>query len=207
MTDPTQATELDLVVGSLISIQPEEDRIAFEEEQETVAEWQDQLRQEGIQVDLLTQPGTEVWEGGIETIGALYQLSRLATHLEQGSDIAGVLEDGPVIYDELDPAVTNVWDGIATTRFPHLVNLQGVNSYYLPADFPEPVIFPVTTEEEEQDEIFFGSSVRLQRELTDLAELLKQAQMSTRTAAYRCLTVLREATAQSVQYSLPIIVW
>lgn len=210
MTDPTQATELDMVVGALISVHPDEDRAAFEEEQEMVAAWQDTLRQAGVQVDLLAHPGTEVWEGGIETIGSLYQLSRLATHLERGDDITGVLEDGPVIYDDLDPAVTDVWDGMVKTRFPHLVNLQGVGSYYLPVDFAEPVIFPAADDEageDEEDEVFFGSSVQLQRELTDLADLLQQARIPSRSAAYRCMEVLREAAAQSLRYNLPIIVW
>lgn len=207
MTDPTRTTELDLVVGSLITTRPDEDRATFEEEQESVAQLQDQLREEGIEIDLLAQPGTEVWESGIETLGALYQLSRLATHLERGDDIAQVLEDGPVLYDELDPAVTDVWDELRTTRFPHLVNLQGTSSYYLPVDFAQPIRLPFENEEGEQDEAFFGSSVQLQRELTDLADMLPKAQVSTHTAAYRCLDVLREAAAQSLRYHLPVIVW
>ncbi len=207
MIDPSNITELDLVVGSLITMLPDEDRATFEEEQEAVSQLQDLLREEGLAIDLLAQPGTEVWEGGIETLGALYQLSRLATYLERGETIAQVLEDGPVLYDELDPSVTNVWDAQSTTRFPHLVNLQGVNSYYLPVDFDEPIILTFENEDGEQDDAFFGSSIRLQRELTDLAELLGQAQVSVQTAAYRCLEALREASNQSVRHNLPLIIW
>lgn len=200
-------TEIDLIVGSMITVRPEEDREAFEEEQEMVSLVQDQLREEGIFVDLLAQPGTEVWEGGIESLGALYQLSRLATHLENGDDIAQVLEDGPVLYDDLDRAVTDVWDELAPTQFPHLVNLQGINSYYLPIDFAQPVWLPFENEEGEEDEAFFGSSVRLQRELTTLEEILRRANVPTRSGAYRCLEVLHEAATQSLNYNLPIIVW
>lgn len=206
MSDPTRINELDLVVGSLITTRPEEDRTTFEEEQDSVAQLQDQLREEGIDIDLLGQPGTEMWEGGIDTVGSLYQLSRLATRLERSEDIAPVLEDGPVIYDELDRAVTDIWDALAQTRFPHLVN-SGINSYFLPIDFEEPITLPFENENGEPDEAYFGSSIQLQRELTDVNDLLQQASVSTQVAAYRCLTILREAAAQSIRTHLPIIVW
>ncbi len=200
-------TELDLVVGSLVTVRPDEDRESFEEQRETVATVQDQLRENQIDVDLLSQPGMEIWEGGIETIGSLYQLSRLATRLEQDADIAPVLEDGPVIYDELDRAVTDVWDELATTRFPNLVHLQGINSYYLPVEFDQPVWLPFENDTGEQDEAFFGSSVRLQQELTSLEEMLRRANVPVRSAAFRSLEVLHEAATQSVRSGLPIIVW
>jgi hypothetical protein len=200
-------TELDLVVGSMITVRPDEDREAFEEEHEMVALVQDHLREEGIFVDLLAQPGTEVWEGGIESLGSLYQLSRLASHLEQGDDIAQVLEDGPVLYDELDRMVTDVWDDLRQTQFPHLMHLQGINSYYLPVDFAQPRWLPFENDEGNEDEAFFGSSVALQKELTNLEELMRQASVPTASTAYRCLEILREAAAQSVRANLPIIVW
>jgi hypothetical protein len=200
-------TELDLVVGSLVRVRPDEDREAFEEEHEMVSLVQDQLHEQGIVVDLLAQPGVEVWENGIETLGSLYQLSRLATHLEKGDDISDVLEDGPVLYDELDRAVTDVWDELVTTRFPHLIHLQGINSYYLPTDFAQPLWLPYENEEGEEDEAFFGSSVRLQRELSDLREMLNQANIPPSSDAYRCLDVLHEAATQSLRHNLPIIVW
>jgi hypothetical protein len=200
-------TELDLVVGSMITVRPDEDRAAFEEEHDLVSEIQDQLRQHGIAMDLLAQPGTEVWEGGIESAGALYQLSRLATRLEQDDDISTVLEDGPVVYDELDRAVTDVWDDMANTRFPHLVNLQGIYSYYLPVDFATPIWLPMENENGAEEEAFFGSSVRLQQELTTLREMLHEASVPVQSEAFRCLNVLHEAATQSVNNSLPIIVW
>lgn len=200
-------TELDLVVGSMITVRPDEDREAFEEEHEMVALVQDQLREEGIFVDLLAQPGTEIWEGGIESLGSLYQLSRLASHLEQGDDIGQVLEDGPILYDELDRMVTDVWDDLRQTQFPHLLHLQGINSYYLPVDFAQPRWLPFENDEGEEDEAFFGSSVALQKELTNLEELMRQANVPTASTAYRCLETLREAAMQSVRSNLPIIVW
>jgi hypothetical protein len=207
MSDIDQPTELDLAVGSMITILPDEDRAAYAEEYESVSAVQDQLRDEGIDVDLLTMPGTQVWEGGLQNMGALYQLSRLAVHLDRGDDLAEVIEDGPVIYDDLDRAVTDVWDELTQTRFAHLVNLQGINSYFLPADFASPVWLAFENEDGEEDSAFFGSSYALQRELSELAPLLINAGVNHNSEAYRCLEILREAAAKSISTSLPVIVW
>jgi len=201
------ASELDLVVGSMITMRPDEDRTVYEEEYESVATVQDQLREEGIDVDLLSQPGTEVWEGSLEHMGALYQLSRLAARLEHEQDIAEVIADGPVIGEDLDRVVTDVWDDLAKSRFQHLINLQGINSYYMPADFDQPVWLSFEDEEGEEDNAFFGSSARLQRELAELGPMLIKAGVSHTSEAYQCLELLREAAAKSLEYGLPIIVW
>lgn len=200
-------SELDLVVGSMITVRPDEDRAAYDEEYESVATVQDQLREEGIDVDLVSQPGTEVWEGSLDNMGALYQLSRFAARIEQGQDIAEVIEDGPVIADDLDRAVTDVWDDLAKSRFLHLINLQGINSYYMPADFEQPVWLSFEDESGEEDNAFFGSSAHLQRELAELAPLLTKAGVASNSEAYRCLELLRQAAAKSIEYGLPIIVW
>lgn len=207
MSDYEQPTELDFAVGSLITVRPDEDRAAYEEEYESVSAVQDQLREEGIDIDLLNQPGTQVWEGGLENMGALYQLSRLAAHLERGDDVAEVLEDGPVIYEELDRAVTDVWDDLAQTRFSHLINLQGINSYYLPVDFERPVWLSFENEDGEEDSAFFGSSYRLQAELAELAPMLVKAGVKPNTEAFRCLELLRTAAETSIRHGLPVIVW
>lgn len=207
MSDMDQPTELDLVVGSMITVRPDEDRAAYTEEYESVSAVQDQLRDEGIDVDLISQPGTEIWEGGIENMGALYQLSRFAVHLERGDDVAEVVEDGPVIYEDLDRAVTDVWDELTKTRFAHLVNLQGINSYYLPTDFEQPVWLNFENEDGEEDSAFFGSAHRLQAELAELAPLLLKAGVSHNAEAYRCLELLRTAAARSIEAGLPVIVW
>lgn len=207
MSDFDQPTELDLAVGSMITVRPDEDRAAYDEEHDSVSAVQDQLRDEGIDIDLLSMPGTQVWEGGLQNMGALYQLSRFAIHLERGDDIAEVLEDGPVIYDDLDRAVTDVWDELAKTRYSHLVNLQGINSYFLPADFEKPVWLSFENEEGEEDSAYFGSSHRLRAELAELGPLLIEAGVKHNAEAYRCLELLREAADRSIETSLPVIVW
>ncbi len=207
MSDFDQPNELDLAVGSMITVRPDEDRVAYDEEYESVSIVQDQLRDEGIDVDLLAMPGTQVWEGGVAQLGALYQLSRLAANLELEADLGTVLEDGPVLYDDLDRAVTDIWDELRPTRYPHLINLQGINSYYLPANFAQPIWLPFENDEGEEDSAFFGSSYRLQAELAELGPLLIRAGVNPKSEAYRCLEALRDAAARSIETSLPVIVW
>jgi hypothetical protein len=199
--------ELDLVVGSMITVRPDEDRAAYDEEYESVSAVQDQLRAEGVDVDLLGQPATEVWEGALDNMGALYQLSRMAAHLERGDELAEVIEDGPVILDDLDHVVTDIWDELAQSRYQHLINLQGINSYYMPADFEKPIWLAFEDEDGEEDNAYFGSAVQLQRELADLGPLLLKAGVSANSEAYRCLQLLGEAAAKSIEFGLPIIVW
>lgn len=207
MSDYDQPTELDLAVGSMITVRPDEDRAAYAEEYDSVSAVQDQLRDEGIDIDLLSMPGTQVWEGGLQNMGALYQLSRFAVHLERGDDLAEVLEDGPVIYDDLDRTVTDIWDELTKTRYTHLVNLQGINSYFLPADFEKPVWLSFENDDGEEDSAYFGSSYRLQGELAELGPLLIRAGVNSNAEAYRCLELLREAAAKSIETGLPVIVW
>ncbi len=207
MSDFEQPTELDLAVGSMITVRPDEDRAAYDEEHDSVSAVQDQLRDEGIDIDLLSMPGTQVWEGGLQNMGALYQLSRFAIHLERGDELTEVLEDGPVIYDDLDRAVTDVWDELAKTRYGHLVNLQGINSYFLPVDFEKPVWLSFENEEGEEDSAYFGSAHRLRGELAELGPLLIKAGVSHNSEAYRCLELLREAADKSIETGLPVIVW
>jgi hypothetical protein len=201
------ASELDLVVGSMITVRPDEDRAAYDEEYESVSAVQDQLREEGVDVDLLSQPGTEVWEGSLANMGALYQLSRFAARIEHDGDLAEVIEDGPVIYDDLDHTVTDVWDELTKSRYQHLINLQGINSYYMPADFEQPIWLAFEDEDGQEDNAYFGSSAQLQRELAELAPLLTKAGVSASSEAFRCLELLREAAAKSLEFGLPIIVW
>src|SRR5689334_22415967 len=81
-------TELDLVVGSMFTTTPDEDRELFEDEREWLSDIQDLLREEGVEVDLLSRPGVEIWEGGIDRFMDLYQLRQLAAYLELDRDIA-----------------------------------------------------------------------------------------------------------------------
>ena len=212
MSDRT--TELDLVVGSMFTTRPEEDRELYEDEREWLSDIQDLLREEGIEIDLLSRPGVEIWEGGIDRFMDLYQLRQLAAYLEQGRDVSGMLGAGVPDDSEPDPALVAIWDGEQTTRFPHLINHQADGGYYLPVDFAEPIWLEADEEEIDEDDedaedpyISFGSSVGLQRELAELEGLLQAAGVPASSGPVRCLRVLREAADQSIANDLPIIVW
>src|SRR5262245_21312595 len=213
MTDPTRMTELDLLVGSIFTTRPEEDRELFEEEREWLSDVQDLLREEGVEVDLLSRPGVEVWEGGIEHFLDLYQLRLLAAYLEQGRDITPLHDFKPESASEPDPLLAAIWEGEQPTRFAHLINHQADGGYYLPVDFPEPIWleFDEDIDDDGRDlqepVVSFGSSIALQRELVMLEPLLQQAGVPEAGAPYRCLKVLREAADQSVSNNLPIIIW
>ncbi len=206
-------TELDLVVGSMITATPEEDRDAYEEEREWLQDVQDLLREEGIEVDLLSQPGTEVWEGGIESFYDLYQLRRLAAHLERGDDVSSLLRDENTDGEEVDDLLADIWDDEVETRFPHLIKHQGDGGYYLPVDFAEPIWIDYGDEEDEDEEtleedsaVSFGSSVALMRELTEVEQLFQQANVP-QAGPRKALQVLRTAAQQSIDNGLPIILW
>lgn len=215
MAEATGMTELDLLVGSMFTTRPEEDRDLYEEEREWLSDIQDLLREEGVEVDLLSRPGVEIWEGGIERFSDLYALRLFAAYLEQGRDIAPLLSAGVPVDDEPDELLAAIWQGDATTRYPHLINHQADGGYYLPADFAEPIWieFDQDEEAEEDDEepgesvVSFGSSPALQRELVELDGLLRQAGIQADHPAARCLQALRTAADQSVANDLPIIVW
>mgnify|MGYP001053433949 CR=1 FL=1 len=212
MTDPTRMTELDLLVGSIFTTRPDEDRELFEEEREWLSDIQDLLREEGIEVDLLSRPGVELWEGGIERFMDLYQLRLLAAYIEKGQDIAPLRNFNPESAHEPDPLLAAIWEGEEPTRYPHLINHQADGGYYLPVDFAEPIWLEFDQDEDEANDlqepvVSFGSSVALQRELVELEAQLQQHGIATNSAPYRCLQVLRTAVDQSVANDLPIIVW
>ncbi len=206
-------TELDLVVGSMITTTPEEDRDAYEEEREWLQDVQDLLREEGIEVDLLSQPGTEVWEGGIESFYDLYQLRRLAAHLERGDDITPLLREDSSDGEDVDDLLADIWDDEVETRFPHLIKHQGDGGYYLPVNFAEPIWIDYGDEEDEDEEtleedsaVSFGSSVALMRELTEVEQLFQQANVP-QGGPRNALQVLRTAAQQSIDNGLPVILW
>src|SRR5215212_5029038 len=111
MSDSARTTELDLVVGSMFTARPEEDRELYEDEREWLSDIQDLLREEGVEVDLLSRPGVELWEGGIDRFMDLYQLRLLAAYLEQGRDPAPILKDSVPTNGEPDPILAAIWDG------------------------------------------------------------------------------------------------
>lgn len=215
MADSSGMTELDLLVGSMFTTRPEEDRELYEDEREWLSDIQDLLREEGVEVDLLSRPGVEIWEGGIERFADLYTLRLLAANLELGNDISGLLAGDVDMEDEPDPLLAAIWQGEASTRYPHLINHQADGGYYLASDFAEPiwVEFDQDDEESEDDEeaeesvVSFGSSLGLQRELVELDGQLRAAGVPADHPAARCLQTLRTAADQSVANDLPIIVW
>ncbi len=206
-------TELDLVVGSMITTRPDEDRDAYEEEREWLQDVQDLLREEGIEIDLLSQPGAEVWEGGIGSFYDLYQLRRLAAHLERGDDVKQILGGASTDGEDVDDLLADIWDEEAQTRFPHLIKHQGDGGYYLPVEFAEPIWVEYGDEDEnengadlEDDMVSFGSSVGLLRELTEIEDLFGQNNVPM-GGPRQALQVLKTAAEQSVNTSLPIILW
>jgi hypothetical protein len=206
-------TELDLVVGSLITTRPNEDREQYEDEREWLQDVQDLLRDEGVEIDLLSQPGTEVWEGGIRSFYDLHQLQRLAAHLERGEDIKTVLGGASADGEEVDELLADIWDEEAPTKFPHLIKHQGDGGYYLPVDFAEPIWVEydedVNDDEasyEGENAVSFGSSVALLRELTELEELFQRNNVPM-GGPRQALQVLKTAAEQSVNHTLPIILW
>ena len=208
--DGMPAHELDLVVGSMISISPEEDRAMFNEESSWVEDVQDLLREEGIEVDLTKAPGTEKWQGGIDTFADLYTLRRFAAHLERDNDLNS-LNDAE---EDIDPLLADIWEGAESTRYTHLINHQGEGGYYLPVEFDEPIWLSYEDEDmsddwEDEEVVSFGSSVALARELADLEPLLQKAQgdQEQLQRALKALQVFRAAAEKSIEHQLPLILW
>jgi hypothetical protein len=215
MSDTSGSSDINLLVGSPFTTLPQESREEFEQEREFFSDIQDWLREEGIEVDLLSRPGVEVWEGSIDRVVDFYQLRLIALYLERGIDIAPILNtDALERSEELDPVLESILENEEETRFSHLIDHEMVDGYYLPVDFAEPVWLPVETDEEEEpsDEeegnyLSFGSSVALQRELVELRDMLNSAGVPEKHSAFRCLNTLFEATSQSIANDLPIVLW
>jgi hypothetical protein len=212
MSDGMPTHELDLVVGSMITVSPEDDRAMYEEEKSWVEDVQDLLREEGIEVDLVSMPGSEVWDGGIATFADLYNLRRLAAHAEKGNDLNS-LSAADDDDDEVDPLLADIWEGVEQTKYVHLINHQGEGGYYLPVDFEEPIWLSYEGEEEEGDDwndedvVSFGSSPALIRELTELEGRLDGVQSELARGAAQALRTMREAAQKSVEHSMPLILW
>ena len=212
MSDGMPTHELDLVVGSMITVSPEDDRAMYEEEKSWVEDVQDLLREEGIEVDLVSMPGSEVWDGGIATFADLYNLRRLAAHAEKGNDLNS-LSAADDDDDEVDPLLADIWEGVEQTKYVHLINHQGEGGYYLPVDFEEPIWLSYEGEEEEGDDwndedvVSFGSSPALIRELTELEGRLGGVQSELARGAAQALRTMREAAQKSVEHSMPLILW
>jgi hypothetical protein len=199
--------ELELVVGSIITVREDANRKQYNKERDRAVQVQQQLAAAGVVFDFVQGAGQELWHGGIETMGALYQLSRLAVYLEKNRNIAGVVSDGPVLPEKLDSAITDIWRGKSKTDFPHLVFLQGINSFYLPVDFDAPLWLSVKNDEGSLEDVFFGSSHRLAAEIARLRDNVQHVNITDDADAYRCLETLLAGASASRAAALPLIVW
>lgn len=210
-----QDNEITLVVGSVFNYTPAEDRESYEEEREWVQQLQDTLRQEGVVIDLMTNPGVQIWEGGIRRYGDLYRLSQAAVYIERGMDITPLLNKKFTEEEDIDPILQQIIEGELETQFPHFIKPDGDPFFYLPVEFAEPIIIPIEPEEgdefDEDDDgdnvVSFGSSPRLQQELYRLSMLLVQMQVPANHPIMRCLASLRQAAELSITSDLPIAVW
>lgn len=216
-----QDFEITLVVGSLFTSTPQEDPEEFAEERENISQLQDVLREQGVVVDLLSNPGLVLWEGGIRSYGDLYRLRQIAAHLEQGNknEIDSLLKRKPSADEEVDPVLATIFSEEMPTQYPHLIKHTGENGYYIPVEFANPIWIEEEDEDEaaafdeEDDEytgeiIAFGSSSALQRELHMLQGYLQQTSNIPAThPVMRCLQALRTAADLSVKNGLPIVVW
>lgn len=206
--------ELNLVVGSIFTVTPQEDKAAFESERQWVEEIQDLLRGENINIDLLANPGTMIWEGGIRHGVDLDRLCLIAAYMENGMDFQAILNRPSKEEDDTDPLLERIWEDELDTQFPHLIKHQALDGYYLPIDFPEPIWFLPESDAEGEDpdnedvEIFsFGSAPALIRELYILRGLMQQFEISPKHATMRCLNALMEGAQTSVNTDLPLLIW
>jgi hypothetical protein len=216
--DDEQDFELNLVVGSIFTVTPQEDRAAYEEEREGIQELQDLLRENGIQVDLLANPGTSLWEGGIRRYIDLYRLRQLAAYIENGEDFSDLLQQHDVDDDEeMDPLLAKIYEEDADTQYPHLIKHQGEDGYYLPVDFAEPLWIDGEAAEnddsddgeEDDDEALtsFGSSAALLRELHLLRSYMQQFGIPAKHPVSKCLAALLQGAQISVDNDLPLLIW
>lgn len=78
-------------------------------------------------------------------------------------DRLGVLQDLRMFAGELDQkSTTDIYEGKVDSRFVHLIRNRDRDAFYLPIDFPEPMLI---LEHETREYLPVGSAVRLQREL------------------------------------------
>lgn len=181
--------EIGVLVGSLLTVAPDEDPERYEREREYIVDLLDILRADRIELDLMRRPGEVAWETEIETVQEYEELRRRAAYLERlratGADPGNAHR-----------LLKIIWDGRHATTFPHLVVHQGPGGFYLPADFPEPIWVGTGG----SDPVSFGSSFSLLRELDAVEALFEEA-----GGVPPALDVLRRAARRSVDEGLPVI--
>ncbi|MBI3272223.1 MAG: hypothetical protein HYZ53_24745 [Planctomycetes bacterium] len=86
-------------------------------------------------------------------------------------DRLGVLQDLRTFAAQQDnQSATEIYSGSAESRFTHLIKNRDRRSYYVPVDFPEPIMIH---DADTRDLLPIGSSVRLLRELLTLNKILR----------------------------------
>jgi len=82
-----------------------------------------------------------------------------------------VMQDLRVFAAAMDKqSATEIFLGQADSRFVHLIKNRDRDAYYLPIDFPEPIM---VLDAETQEFLPVGSAVRLQRELAEMDKTLR----------------------------------
>ncbi len=206
-------SKLYLAVGSLFTQTPEEDPEEFEDEQARISEMQAWLADQGVKVDLLSEPGRQMWHGEVAEFAHIYHLRVIAAHLGERRDIAKFLEPRLARTAEPDPVLAAVWNGSAPTPYDHLINHTLTDGFYLPVDFASPIWAGDGDEEEDDEEepdesvVSFGSSVALARELTELKRALAKHKLPVNHPAYVALLTLDEAARHSVAHKMPVSIW
>jgi hypothetical protein len=127
-------------------------------------------------------PEENTWSARIGSYGMLHHLRRLAAYIDAGRPLPEPIDDRAssdlvlkARHEGVNPS-PSVWARIfgknkpPRSIFPHLIDHSDAEGYYLPIDFPEPL---VPTGKLEVPGGFVGSSVRLLDECQRLAALLE----------------------------------
>jgi hypothetical protein len=200
-------SKLYLSVGSLLTLTPDEDPEGYEDERSRLADMTAWLADEGVDVDLLSDPGQHVWQGEIEEFAHIYHLRVLAAHLGAGRDIAALKVDRLPRTDRPDALLARIWEGNAASPYDHLIRHNLTDGFYLPVDFESPIWAQGEDDGDEESVVCFGSSVALDRELTRLDAALAVNQLSAQHPAYVALRVLAAAARNRVAHRLPVSIW
>jgi len=200
-------SKLYLAVGSLLTHTPDEDPEEYEDERARLADMSAWLADEGIDVDLLSEPGREVWQGEIAEFAHVYHLRVLAAHLGAGRDIAPLKVNRLPKTETPDALLSKIWEGNTASPYEHLINHTLTDGFYLPVEFESPIWGQGSDDDEQESVVSFGSAMALQRELAQLKAALDKEQIAPRHPAYVALVTLAAAAQMSVTHRLPISIW
>jgi hypothetical protein len=196
-----------LAVGSLLQHTPDESPGEYEDERERLTDMMAWLAEEGVEMDLLADPGRQVWEGEIADFAHIYHLRVLAAHVGAGRDIGKLKLARLQRTEEPDPLLSEIWQGDVTSPYDHLINHSLTDGFYLPVDFESPIWAQGSDDGDEESIVSFGSAVALERELRELKAALDAEHLSARHPAYVALLTFEAAARNSVAHRLPVSIW